>query len=253
MSKKTILAISILTLVVISITILIYINTFGAMPYSKKASDWGAAGDYFGGFLNPIIGVSNVIMLIYISNIVSRNDDRRWSNDLIHSAHEELINKVSLMSSKSKPSDYSDLNTWSLGFIHKYRYLFQSKEDDFVTVANEFGKSAGEVSLSSILIQVDTVSFSEQIKKIVSNPEKLTEVERETIKKFGLNLCYYEEYKKQLIDFIRATMMNQNTKPILKRNIDNDVKKAYEICYNAVSSQFYYYAHGKELITNNNV
>jgi len=66
---------SLLTIAVIIATIILaYIINFYRQDVSKSSADWGAFGDYLGGVLNPVIALASLIVLGYISILISRND-----------------------------------------------------------------------------------------------------------------------------------------------------------------------------------
>lgn len=64
-------------LVSIIIVLLPYILKFGILNISSSPESWGPFGDYFGGVLNPIIGILNLIVLTYLSiNLVHEDEER---------------------------------------------------------------------------------------------------------------------------------------------------------------------------------
>jgi hypothetical protein len=73
--KLAILAIILLLIVfcLVAIPIYYYYNQFGDFNRSSKPEDWGVFGDYLGGILNPIISLLSLIILGYLTYIVSRH------------------------------------------------------------------------------------------------------------------------------------------------------------------------------------
>ena len=55
-----IITVSVFILLIVVPTIGYIINFWGT-SISKNSSDWGTFGDYFGGILNPVIGITNII------------------------------------------------------------------------------------------------------------------------------------------------------------------------------------------------
>ena len=60
-------------LAIILIVIAAYVVNFSKMSISTKSGDWGTFGDYFGGIMNPLIGILNLIILIYITFVIFQN------------------------------------------------------------------------------------------------------------------------------------------------------------------------------------
>jgi uncharacterized membrane protein len=71
-NKKLILIISIVVILVLLIPSAFYIYNFKSFNISKSANDWGTFGDFFGGVTNTIISLLSLIILAYISWIVSK-------------------------------------------------------------------------------------------------------------------------------------------------------------------------------------
>lgn len=44
-------------IVIVGLIITPYISNFGGTSFSNTPADWGALGDYFGGFLNPLVAL----------------------------------------------------------------------------------------------------------------------------------------------------------------------------------------------------
>jgi len=44
-----------------------YISNFRKGHISSSPDDWGTFGDYLGGFLNPILGILNILVLVYLT------------------------------------------------------------------------------------------------------------------------------------------------------------------------------------------
>ena len=69
--------IGLLLLLAILIPIFIYLIIFYHHPLSDNGSNWGDFGNYLGGILNPIIGIFNVVVLVYLTLKVSELDNVR--------------------------------------------------------------------------------------------------------------------------------------------------------------------------------
>jgi len=61
------------------LTIIIYLYYFNNGKVSTDSKDWGNLGDYISGILNPIIGIFNLIILVYIA-IIANNFNSNLHN-----------------------------------------------------------------------------------------------------------------------------------------------------------------------------
>jgi hypothetical protein len=80
-SKTLILIISIPFFVLSLLTVIFYIYNFKENGVSNDPENWAQFGDYFGGILNPLISILNLIILSYLSiKLVRDEDDRnKWT------------------------------------------------------------------------------------------------------------------------------------------------------------------------------
>jgi uncharacterized membrane protein len=85
MSKinKSVIAIAIVLLIVALIPVVFFIAKFYNQDISSSGTDWSDFGSYFGGILNPIIAISNVLVLIYLTLKVSEFENNRNEKSLI--------------------------------------------------------------------------------------------------------------------------------------------------------------------------
>ena len=58
-------------------TIGAYCCNFKGHGWSNNPEQWGQLGDYFGGLLNPIFSLINLVVLTYISISITRIEDKR--------------------------------------------------------------------------------------------------------------------------------------------------------------------------------
>jgi uncharacterized membrane protein len=230
--RKSVLIILAITLSLVALGVsIIFILKFGFSPLPDTKGEWGSAGDYFGGFLNPIIGLINVLVLIYISLLVSKKDDQRWSNDMIHAAHEELLAEIAKIKVGSSRSAYDDLGMFLLGFTYRNRWLFGKKEDVFIKVVREYGKSLRAVSTSAMIINVDSIDINGQFTRIIKNDEGLIDFDLNLIKDHCMKFCINDECRLQLVNFLRATMMNRNIKQVISVDKTSAAKKTYDLFF----------------------
>lgn len=104
LSQKTVTRLWVLTIIAVLIvlmTVLTFLLNFRTQIISDNISDWGSLGSYIGGILSPVISFISLIVLAYITYLVSRNNSEENRNlNLLKrrlDAFEELIkyyNKV---------------------------------------------------------------------------------------------------------------------------------------------------------------
>lgn len=71
----------ILLSIIILIVLWLYWNTFWNRPISEDSAQWGQFGDYIWWTLNPILGLLNLIVLLFISiNVAKIEEDRNARN-----------------------------------------------------------------------------------------------------------------------------------------------------------------------------
>jgi hypothetical protein len=108
--KKTLYTTIGICFIIILIIILAFIINFSSQAISDKVSDWGTFGDYFGGLLNPIIGVLNLIALVYISFVISKLEEKRNLHELqsqkkftLYSLQHDSLKKLNRILEKVQP------------------------------------------------------------------------------------------------------------------------------------------------------
>lgn len=78
-----------------------FIWNFGRNEISNDIQDWGSFGDYFGGLLNPIIGIASLVILGYISLLISRygakENESLFIKELKITTYDQLINEYLIM------------------------------------------------------------------------------------------------------------------------------------------------------------
>jgi len=148
MNLRTLMRITIgINLVFLVFVVVAYIINFRGMSISSQTQDWGTFGDYFGGILNPIIGIMNLVLLVYITFLISDTEESRSQNELnnqkkfaLYSLKHDSLKELNTILEKVQPeivkseSDSSiklifirnDLNA----FIITNTYLFPSFEND---------------------------------------------------------------------------------------------------------------------------
>jgi len=75
--NKNLLIIGLTVLFIILFSpILFYFLNFWKNPVSENPSDWGVFGDYIGGVLNPVISLISLVLLGYLTYLISTLSDK---------------------------------------------------------------------------------------------------------------------------------------------------------------------------------
>lgn len=145
----------IIAIVLIIIPLIFYVLNFHDQYFSSESSDWGTFGDYVGGVVNPVIGLLNVIVLIYLTLKIADIDDKNRIDEKKNRVNENLDNlrltgfkelnafyiQLVKILSKSEPIARSTCLTLKFefdGIIHPYINLFETFND--VDRINEMSK-----------------------------------------------------------------------------------------------------------------
>lgn len=93
--EKKLLIVSAAILGILIITpVLIYLWNFSGQKLSSDPSNWGTLGDFIGGIINPIIALASLIILSYLTYLVSQQSNEKNKSLLLFekklSAYEEL-------------------------------------------------------------------------------------------------------------------------------------------------------------------
>lgn len=137
---------------IISSVLASYIINFRNIPISDQTSDWGSFGDYFGGILNPLIGLINLAALIYIAYIVEKAEAKRNDDSLDAQRVIALIairQKAVLDFSSMMDKVHMNLTDWEgyentmtaipaqlHSFVLSYHHLFPKLADHDLTPIN---------------------------------------------------------------------------------------------------------------------
>lgn len=116
-----------MVLLIIS-TFIFYIINFFELDISKNPNDWGPFGDYFGGILNPIIGIANIIILLLISYQIASWDNKRHRNEFLYKAYCNLSEKLDNYKINSlTSSQLKELSEYLLAFKINQQFLFEGR------------------------------------------------------------------------------------------------------------------------------
>lgn len=233
MSRKSLIRIAILCAVLAIISISFYIWNFANNGLSDSTTDWANFGGFIGGMLGALIGIINVAVLIYISLLISKHDDRRWSYQLIHQAYSELIAKLDELNfSEYDPVKFHEIQLYIYSFAYSSNYLFDQHEKYFSRLCYDFGGTiAGiDVSASSFLpkdIDHKKINLSKlRNRGLVINHQDFDE--EFAYESLNLSLSTFEVYRHHLLTFIKQYIMNKNVDSLTKIDLKERAKTSYE-------------------------
>jgi len=231
MSKKILKLILWICISIAIATIGFYAYNFNKSPLSSDPSDWGTFGDYIGGILNPILGITNIIVLIYISLLISKYEDKRWSHQLIHDAYKELLSEFEkLPHKKYNTSKSHDLIMYLYSYAYENSYLFDEYEEDFRKFCYDLGGSlAGvDVYVKDYLSEVNTTVDIGQLNNRLLMDGNLSFDEKGSLESLSLNVSKYEAERHRMLTFIKLYIMNKNVAHLTKQDIDLVAKENNE-------------------------
>lgn len=189
--NKVLIIISVLSLILISIPIIIFLCHFWGHTVSNDLAVWGTFGDFFGGTINTILSLSSLVILGYLTKVISQdtNEENKKVNLLLRriESYDQLtsfipglnrvlmdmnkdINKITenLMNSDDVYNQivkefekkyflvyelYSVLGSFDVRFGHLFNYSFQSED---------FKKLLKNVLILKEFIDTITIKFYKQ-------------------------------------------------------------------------------------------
>ncbi|MGB3946539.1 MAG: hypothetical protein WBM13_01025 [Bacteroidia bacterium] len=190
-----------------STTIIVYIINFSSLDVSKNTADWGTFGDYFGGVLNPITALINILVFIYLTKVIAKTEELSNLNNLEY--HKKL----------------------TLAELKHHSYIeFADKLDDLPRILfnEELNKYADETTLLIIYVQSfienmthlfplfenkkNTENLLESMKKIIQKIEEIQNEKNEETRKIFLKelrtlFSYYFVEKSALIKKMQQEML----------------------------------------------
>jgi hypothetical protein len=161
-----------MTIILFSIVLLIllYFLNFKDIPISKDTSSWGAFGDYFGGVLNPIIGIINIAILINITFQISKIDGDRIKSELeiqkqiaLFALKHDALKALKQILEKFQPELVKSDENSALNII-LYRNEFNSYIDTYLYLFPFFEKESWK-PLKDNMITLSEIADQRFIKK----------------------------------------------------------------------------------------
>lgn len=158
--RKFLKVFGIILTIVLIIPSLFYIIIFGSGKFSNNPQIWGTFGDYFGGVLNPLLGLANLIIFIKLTLIVAENQDiatkqalsqekKILISELMHDSAKELSFVLNSLAQKIisniEKSEWEILNVKQTitTFGNNYSYLF--KKIDTRDVVRDLNRMLNDV------------------------------------------------------------------------------------------------------------
>lgn len=240
MSRKSLIRIAIICTVLAVISISFYVWNFATNGLSDNTADWANFGGFIGGILSALIGIINVAVLIYISLLISKHDDRRWSYQLIHQAYSELIAKLDELNfHEYDPVKFHEVQLYIYSFAYSSNYLFDQHENYFSRLCYAFGGTISgiEVSASSFLTnehkKIDLTRLRNR--GLVIQHQDFDE--EFTYESLNLSLSTFETYRHHLLTFIKQYIMNKNVDSLTKTDLKERAKANCEE-WNKVQKKF---------------
>ena len=105
-----------------------FLITFASQDLSNDISLWGTFGDFFGGVYNPIIGLLNLGLFVYLTFLVARFDRNRHLNEYRFKAYNILSDEVLKIKNTDKALDKFD-DFLSI-FSTTYGFLFTDGDQE---------------------------------------------------------------------------------------------------------------------------
>ncbi|MFN0216883.1 MAG: hypothetical protein ACKVT2_21715 [Saprospiraceae bacterium] len=129
-----ILSVFIIIIVIIA-SIGLYTWNFWGYSLSNNPDNWGVAGDYFGGVLNPLLGVTNILLLFYLTKLVSEQERIRHLNSFRFEAYNNLKKVFSKHEfnwtniSNEEEVKIKVLKDFLLDFMENDQFIFEESEN----------------------------------------------------------------------------------------------------------------------------
>jgi len=126
-----------------------YCYNFGSSELSDNNDDWSTFGDYFGGIINPVVGIVNLALLYYITVLVSKSDDERLSANFLKESYDLFNEKVADLDFDNPPIEFHNKLASFGGFIIQFyrenEYLIRNI-NYFDRLIEQFEKQLADLS-----------------------------------------------------------------------------------------------------------
>ena len=183
------------------LTLGIFILNFRNNEISDKPEVWGQFGDYFGGIMNPIVSIINLIILTYLSIRLVKNDDDRnkWTlqelarpyGDLEFDSSNKSI-KISILNCGLGPMIIKDINISSdKGISYKnFSAIITKPESTSKCLINTFSITSHCVLSKDseiVLLNIESENATTYIEQL-----------KEKLQNFTLSVKYEDMYHREM-------------------------------------------------------
>lgn len=128
---KTVLVIGFVGLILIftiSIVVIKYRNSFDPNQLSSDPAIWGQFGDYFGGIINPIVGILNLVLFVYLSFILqglsAKTALMQMKREDLHYFKTEMDRVIKIFDEDPTVFKIEEVNNVFVGMQARMNYVF---------------------------------------------------------------------------------------------------------------------------------
>lgn len=163
------------------------------IPITGAVDNWGQFGDFFGGVLNPAIGIATIYLILV--NV-------RLQKKELGYALTEMQNSNSALNAQNLSIQQQSIQSTFFNWLGTYRQIIASAKYDFSDARNATGLtvyerisdkhlSAGPISeeMNNAFLWESTDDFAK--KKRIQNDEHVTEINRIIIERWNKTVLHY--------------------------------------------------------------
>lgn len=142
MNVKSKLPVGLITwicVILIGATTLAYVCHFGGKSFwTSKPEHWGQFGDFIGGFLGTVLGILNLIVLVYLTQYVANQDNTTTLNQFRFEFYLKQKEAMDFFDSESFDVKDHDRLKQAVKGIKDYSFLFygQALKEEYLIIAN---------------------------------------------------------------------------------------------------------------------
>lgn len=123
--------------VIVSIlTLLAYLLKFVPTNnfWTSRPEDWGQFGDFIGGFLGTVIGLINLVVLVYLTKYVADEDNRKALNQFRFDAYQEIKKELESFNPKQRflKKEHNQLLITIKG-LEDFAFLFNDNKSEYLS------------------------------------------------------------------------------------------------------------------------
>lgn len=215
--KKYWKLIFVLLFVLCCLPIIFYVIQFSSLKISNDPNYWGIFGTYFSGVLSPFLSLINIIVLAYLTYLVSKHEDSSKLNEFRYKAYIELTAQLDTLKENSLTlENLNSVEHYLKGFCFNNLFLFDGKIN--ITFQHRVADISSAVSSLRIKLQVE-----EEMKKDEKNIHELAKKVLDEIARKELRELFdkFQMAKFTLVGFIQRVMINGNIEPYKTENMES--------------------------------